>query len=125
MQTDLCLVVSCVLQVTYKYQTQIRDVNTAVVQVCYRQPATAASAGVGSLGQDAPRSRLATERSRSATSLRAAATSMSADVAEGDVVVVVGASGGIGRLVTQRYAPPLPRCSSSCPGVGGMLLVFA
>lgn len=34
---------------------------------------------------------------------------MSADVAEGDVVVVVGASGGIGRLVTQRYALWLPQ----------------
>eukprot|EP00903_Cladosiphon_okamuranus_P014601 g13540.t1 len=57
--------------------------------------------------QHASRSSLgfsADRRSGSGSRLRATATSMSAEVAEGDVVVVVGASGGIGRLVTQSLA---------------------
>lgn len=81
----------------------------AMAQACSRQPATAAAAstGVGAMGQHTSQWKLQAGRgsssSNSSNRLKAAATtSMSADVAEGDVVVVVGASGGIGRLVTQR-----------------------
>lgn len=62
------------------------------------------------------RSRAAAERSSSSrigagvrrgamsSRLTGVSMSMSADSSEGETVVVVGASGGIGRLVTQRYA---------------------
>eukprot|EP00752_Nemacystus_decipiens_P018379 g16488.t1 len=74
-------------------------------QVCSRQPVTAVTAGVGGMGQHSSRSRLAAGNiSGGSSRLPAASMSMSADVEDGDVVVVVGASGGIGRLVTQSLA---------------------
>jgi len=64
-----------------------------------RRPSVRRSRGCGGRIRFAPH----TYWGLAATATAAASTTMSADVSEGDVVVVVGASGRLGSLVTQRW----------------------